>query len=55
MPRRDLPHRTPIAGLQLKPDRTRILEAIMPDVAFLALGLAWFAICLGYAALCERL
>ena len=28
---------------------------IMLDIAFLALGLGWFAICLGYAAACERL
>lgn len=55
MPHRDLPYRTPIAKQQIKPDRTLILEAIMPDVVFVVLGLAWFAVCLGYAAFCERL
>jgi hypothetical protein len=28
---------------------------IMFDALFVALGLGWFAICLGFAALCERL
>ncbi len=32
-----------------------VMEAVMWDVAFLALGMAWFALCLGYAAGCARL
>jgi hypothetical protein len=28
---------------------------IVADIGFIALGLAWFALCLGYAALCDRL
>jgi hypothetical protein len=32
-----------------------VKERIMWDVAFLAIGLGWFAVCLGYTALCDRL
>ena len=30
-------------------------EMVMFDLAFIALGLGWFALCLGYAAGCARL
>ena len=30
-------------------------ETFMLDVAFVALGLAWFAIFFGFAAFCDRL
>ena len=39
----------------LRPEHARKLEAVMPDFAFVVLGLVWFALSLGYAAGCERL
>jgi hypothetical protein len=33
----------------------RPMEEQMLDIAFLALGLVWFAACLGYTAFCDRL
>jgi hypothetical protein len=30
-------------------------ERIMLDIVFVALGLGWLALCVGYAALCDRL
>jgi hypothetical protein len=42
---------TPVAVTR----RGRPTEEQMLDIAFLALGLAWFAACLGYTAVCDRL
>ena len=30
-------------------------ERIMLDIAYVALGVFWLALCVGYAALCDRL
>jgi hypothetical protein len=34
---------------------TRNPERTMLDIVFVALGLGWLALCVGYAALCDRL
>jgi hypothetical protein len=47
-------HRFPIGEGRFCP-ATRIPERIMLDIVFVALGLGWLALCVGYAALCERL
>ena len=39
----------------LRPASHPAREVGMSDIVFLALGLVWFALCLGYAAGCERL
>ncbi len=37
------------------PQHAPAVEKPMLDLAFLALGLVWFAACLGYTAFCDRL
>lgn len=32
-----------------------VVEAVMWDAAFLALGVVWFGLCFGYAIACERM
>jgi hypothetical protein len=55
MPQGGTLHRIPIAVAQPSRRHVCMREMVMSDVAFIVLGLFWFALCFGYAAGCARL
>ncbi len=49
-------HRIPMAPVRIcRRPKKLSREVVMLDAVFVILGLAWFALCLGYASGCERL